>query len=44
MTTDEAAEREMLAEAEFRRAERVAERNPGLMHELKTAIAATLEC
>ena len=39
---DEAAERERLAEAEFRRAERVAERNPGMMHELKTAIAAKL--
>ena len=42
LTKDEAAERKMLAEAEFRRAERVAERNPGLMHELKTAIATKL--
>ena len=42
LTTDEVAERKMLAEAEFPRAERVAERNPGLMHELKTVIATKL--
>ena len=42
LTKDEAVERDGLAEAEFRRAERVAARHPEMMRELKTAIAARL--
>lgn len=39
---DDAVERDALAEAEFRRAERVAARHPEMMREIKTAIAARL--
>ena len=42
LTKDAAAERERLAEAELRRAERVAARHPELMHELRTVVAERL--
>ena len=42
MTKDDAVERDGLAEAEFRRAERVAARHPEMMREIQTAIAARL--
>lgn len=42
MPKDDAVERDALAEAEFRRAERVAARHPEMMREIKTAIAARL--
>jgi tetratricopeptide (TPR) repeat protein len=42
LTKDDAVERHGLAEAEFRRAERVAARHPEMMREIQTAIAARL--
>ena len=42
MPKDDAVERDGLAEAEFRRAERVAAHHPEMMREIKTAIAARL--
>ena len=42
LAKDDAVERDALAEAEFRRAERVAARQPEMMREIKTTIAARL--